>query len=83
MKLRAHPTPKLRHADGSLWEASWNDETGWIVGLFDECRQFFFRKLEPNPERRWWCPWRPVWRRTGETWEGGPSIRDGGFSLLK
>lgn len=79
--LPDHPTPKVRRADGSLWEASWNENMSWVVGLFDGSRSFFFRKLEPNASRHWWCPWRPQWRRTGETWEGR-SLDAAGFSIL-
>lgn len=80
--LPDHPVPKVKRDDGSLWEASWNDDMGWIIGLFNGSHSFFFRKLEPNQARRWWCPWRPRWRRTGETWEGGPPIEAAGFSVL-
>jgi hypothetical protein len=86
MALTKFPTPRVRHVrDGSLWEASWEvDEFGrdlWMVGLFNRDRAYYFRKLELNIARRWWCWWRPKYGRTGEVWIGG-DMRKAGFEVL-
>lgn len=87
VNLPKHPEPKVRQTlDGSLWEASWprpgESEYSIYSSLFDpEAPKFWFRKLSPNPNRYWWCPWRPRWIRTGEIWEGN-SPPKGGFELL-
>ena len=75
MSLPTHPTPRLRkRADGSIWEASWQTSvTGedlWAIGLFNPARAHYYRKLIPNIQRKWFTPWRPIWIRTGEIWEG-------------
>ena len=75
-------TPDIVRSDGTLWIASYKDDASAMRALFDRSApQFFFRAVSPNPRRFWWCPWRPRFVLTGETWEGH-NMRDGGFRFL-
>ena len=74
--------PEIRHDDGSLWEASYRDEASAMSSLFDESQpQYYFREVSRNPRRSWLTFWRPVFVRTGKSWEGS-DFRRAGFSLL-
>lgn len=79
----SEPTPKLRRNDGSLWEASYKSVQDAMASLFDrDAPKFYFRKLALNERRKWWCPWRPTYVRTGEVWEGS-DLRSAGFEIIK
>ncbi len=71
-------TPEIRRDDGSFWKASHKDTYSAMRALFDRTApQFYFKRVERNPARRWWCPWRDKWRFTGEVWEGSDMWQNG------
>lgn len=72
--------PNVVRKDGSLWEASANTTYYAMRALFDKhAPQYFFRQVEANRSRKWWCPWRPKYVRTGVAWEGS-DMSTAGFS---
>lgn len=75
--------PNVRHADGSLWKASYKSDQTAMRALFDKSApQFYLREIERNPARRWWCWWRPEFIATGIAWEGS-DLRAAGFSVIQ
>lgn len=79
---RVPPKPDVVDAQGALWSASYKSDSTAILALFDPTApQFFFEKIEVNPDRKWWCPWRPAYVRTGDVWQGS-DMREQGFRAI-
>lgn len=81
--------PQLVRKDGSLWVASYQEESP-MGGLFNRDKCYFFREVKRfSIEPKWWniFQWAIVWRLryTGKTHEGGQENTFGNneFQLIK
>ena len=79
-----NPQPNVSRADGTWWESTWDqDDFSFMADYFLKGKfSFLFVRLKKNPDRHWWCKWRPEWVRTDDVWKGYSPISDHGFRVI-